>query len=272
MITNIDFTRFRKSSDRAKARIRAFTLIELLVVVAIIAILAALLLPSLVRAKEKGKSAFCQSNLKQIGVGSLMYASDYNDTFEAAAFNAGWNAQNPFEMDALMLSTASELGFHTNSATQTTPSIWTCPNRPTLPASPGPTWAMGYQYFGGVAKWTYAGNSYTSSSPIKTTTANAGWMLASDLMLYFPNSSGQWGWGDSTLPANNGMTALPAHKANGQPTGGNELFTDGSVSWTKVGKMYNLYSANGGTRNFYFYQVDLGALTPFAASLPKGPQ
>ncbi len=55
---------------------RGFTLIELLVVLAIIAILAALLLPSLSKAKEQGLRASCLSNAHQIGLGVQMYAND----------------------------------------------------------------------------------------------------------------------------------------------------------------------------------------------------
>jgi prepilin-type N-terminal cleavage/methylation domain-containing protein/prepilin-type processing-associated H-X9-DG protein len=59
----------------------AFTLIELLVVTAIIAILAALLLPTLSRAKANGQSAACLNNLKQLQAAWKMYENDHNDWF-----------------------------------------------------------------------------------------------------------------------------------------------------------------------------------------------
>ena len=63
---------------------KGFTLIELLVVIAIIAILAAILFPVFARAREKARQTSCLSNLKQLTLGILMYAQDYDETMPYA--------------------------------------------------------------------------------------------------------------------------------------------------------------------------------------------
>lgn len=70
-------------------RKRGFTLIELLVVIAIIAILAAILFPVFARAREKARQTACLSNMKQLGLGFMMYSQDYDETFPGIRFGDG---------------------------------------------------------------------------------------------------------------------------------------------------------------------------------------
>jgi prepilin-type N-terminal cleavage/methylation domain-containing protein/prepilin-type processing-associated H-X9-DG protein len=85
---NKDQTR-RQRSAKPKARRTGFTLIELLVVIAIIAILAAMLLPALASAKARAQRMSCMNDMRQLGLGFPMFASDHGDMLPPAGWAAG---------------------------------------------------------------------------------------------------------------------------------------------------------------------------------------
>lgn len=73
---------------RKKQKRGAFTLIELLVVIAIISILAAILFPVFARARENARRTSCLSNMKQLGLGVMMYVQDYDERFLGPCFGS----------------------------------------------------------------------------------------------------------------------------------------------------------------------------------------
>ncbi len=80
-----------KSTADRHSRTRAFTLIELLVVIAIIALLIAMLLPALGKAREAGRNVVCASMVRQLGIGQQSYMGDWKEWF-ATVYTSGAEA------------------------------------------------------------------------------------------------------------------------------------------------------------------------------------
>jgi prepilin-type N-terminal cleavage/methylation domain-containing protein/prepilin-type processing-associated H-X9-DG protein len=91
---------------------RGFTLIELLVVIAIIAILAAILFPVFAKAREKARQTSCLSNVKQIVLGMLQYAQDYDERmphgYSSAAPGPWYYLIDPYMKSTQILKCPSE--------------------------------------------------------------------------------------------------------------------------------------------------------------------
>ena len=120
----------------------SFTLIELLVVIAIIAILAAILLPALNRARERGKAINCVSHLKQIGLASLMYSSNYNDYIVPTYYTSGTTTQTWVGLLGVSYKPCSWDDFKTQlTADPKFAAVLQCPSQPEADRSVG----IGYQ-------------------------------------------------------------------------------------------------------------------------------
>jgi prepilin-type N-terminal cleavage/methylation domain-containing protein len=244
---------------RNQRNTHGFTLIELLVVIAIIAILAALLLPVLAKAKESAKRAACLSNLRQLGIGMNLYATQNDDTVVPVRWDGGQWIPGCLNIGQTKAAKNAGLQFLTNG-----PSVWLCPSRVNaaglLPYfdTGNQQWIIGYSYLGGMTTWNTGVGARTAHSPIKLSSAKAYWVLAADENVRDQAN----GWGGESALGNAPAYAwldLPPHRVSGgtMPAGGNEVFADGSASWNDFRTMYMFHQYNGGgghVRQFFWYQ------------------
>lgn len=218
---------------------KGFTLIELLVVIAIISILAAMLLPSLSRAREQARRTSCKNNLKQLGLALIMYSNDYMGSFPTGS------GSHLADLTLLL-----SMGYAKD------PNVFECPSASyegqSINVQIGQTFGLGlgwaqdwdrvfYGMFdelatAGVA-FSYDNTKRDDDAPMVAVLADRQWALEG-------NEDGPWGGYaadtnyrfveniDWELPDNFGDSPFDNNSPNHEYEGQNVLYVDGHVAWS----------------------------------------
>ncbi|MFO8081494.1 MAG: prepilin-type N-terminal cleavage/methylation domain-containing protein [Armatimonadota bacterium] len=204
-------------------RRKGFTLIELLVVIAIIAILAAILFPVFARAREKARQTSCLSNVKQMNLGFLMYAQDYDETMAPRYYRYDSSVAGGPHWDTLIY----PYTMNTN--------IYDCPS----------TRARSYGYNNGTLDYAPIADAHRPAELVVLCDVKKGW-----------TSSGGTGWPRSVgrpsrfgsppqIPDNDEdaepLEGDPAYtgRARGLHNGGaNVGFLDGHAKWLRTSQFF----------------------------------
>ena len=126
---------------------RGFTLIELLVVIAIIAILAAILFPVFQKVRENARRTACLSNEKQLGLATMQYVQDYDETYpliqrdptpseiasEQAILGAAYVSGSPVSWQWMVnpyVKNGSATSSQNTGSFELTGGVWNCPDFP----------------------------------------------------------------------------------------------------------------------------------------------
>lgn len=242
-----------------------FTLIELLVVISIIAILVALLLPALSKAKDTTIRAQCLANQRQIATAALGVANDRNGDLPRPlnGFIPGAPAV-PIALEFEQWNILEDYGLHAKT--------WQDPGRefePIVQPSIKSQLVSAYFYLGGIDEWVNYAGTFEALSPMNLDDMRSDWTLVADAQIringFFGNTNTYNG------PAYEGM---PSHgssnDAERSPFGGNHVFADGSGRWVQWSDDWRMLHSWGldGSRDLFWFQSDLGELANEAALLP----
>ena len=233
-------------ATRTEVGRRAFTLIELLVVIAIIGILAAMLLPALNKAREKGKRACCASNLHQISIAMLAYADDNDGNFPTCyAASAVFPPSNCSANCAGMFGNGGATQFFQliiKNHYVPSPAVFVCPSDRQYGSSNQkvfPAYSWDHQTAGSATPMRGNNKSYFYISRLNNKQGSKTYMLLADDSHYMPNSCA------APTGPNNKITPDVDGLDNHGTEGRNAAFTDGHVEWI-----------NGPSVDKYFQDID----------------
>ena len=213
------------------SQLSAFTLIELLVVIAIIGLLAAMLLPALNSAREKGRRVGCAANLHQIGLALAAYAGDYDNHTPTSDHNATNSLGNPrFWSEALV------------AGSYATPKVFQCPDDRRISAGPGNPKSpcsygivVGYGNFDNpVGNCWIAGSRLTCPLLTNSSVAVVGEFL-SDSVPIQPIIESSGGFDHIASPADAALYQPHSKHKAANTLAGNYLFLDNHVEWFENG-------------------------------------
>jgi len=239
---------------------KGFTLIELLAVIAIISILSAILFPVFARARENARRASCLSNLKQIGLGIMMYTQDYDEKLVSYAYPNptgtviyGWQvALMPYVKNTQLFVCPGAYKISTNTSDGCDPTF----------VSTTKTGAGSYGY-----NYIYLGN-YHSGSPWYITDISLAAVDEPSQTVMVNEISGLAGLG-ATYPPSYWTGVTNASACDTDPTwkpgvkvlgdqngqwhfgGTNTVFVDGHAKWMLYSTLKH-FKSTGGTDNGWY--------------------
>ena len=196
---------------------RGFTLVELLVVIAIIAVLAALLLPTLNKAKAKAWTTQCLAHLRQISLGMKLYADDANGRYPMSAGTIEWDKTDPASgVQSWMQQIFSYV---------TTTNIYRCPANKLVPADK----QSNFNFFNGTRAAFIASNFKRAAVNGQSILFPSSYVMTGDTLEFNPLDADKDDYTQNCVGgASNGIPAIEWQAHN---KGQNLAFEDGHAKW-----------------------------------------